>query len=52
MEKNMENCRTEIIALPKRTWKGVVIPLEIRSQSYYDLEINPLDRNGDRKSVV
>lgn len=52
MEKNMENCRTEIIALPKRTWKGVVIPLEIRSQSYYDLEINPLDRNGCTVSLI
>ena len=52
MEKNMENCRTELIALPKRTWKGVLIPLKIRSQSYYDLEINPLDRNGCTVSLI
>ncbi len=46
MEKKMANYRNEIIALPKETWKGTAIPLATRSNSYYDLEIHPLDSNG------
>lgn len=46
MEKKMENYRNEIIALPKETWKGTPIPLVTRSNSYYDLEIQPLDSSG------
>jgi hypothetical protein len=36
----------EIIALPKEQWKGTAIPLTTRSDSYYDVEINPLDHDG------
>lgn len=46
MEKKAENRRPEITALPKEKWKGVAIPLETRSNSYYDLEIKPLDSSG------
>ena len=46
MEKKVAGYRNEIIALPKETWKGTAIPLVTRSNSYYDLEIHPLDRNG------
>ena len=46
MEKKITNYRNEIIALPKETWKGTVIPLVTRSSSYYDLEIHPLDSSG------
>lgn len=46
MKKRTENCRTEIIALPKDKWKGVTIPLVTRSNSYYDFEIHPLDSSG------
>ena len=46
MGKKMANDRNEIIALPKETWKGAAIPLVTRSDSYYDLEIHPLDSSG------
>jgi len=36
----------EIIFLPKEKWKGTIIPLVTRSDSYYDVEISPLDENG------
>lgn len=36
----------EIIALSKDTWKGVPIPLVTRSDSYYDVEITPMDNKG------
>ena len=36
----------EIIALPKDKWKGTTIPLVTRSDSFYDLEMTPLDRDG------
>ena len=36
----------EIIALPKDRWKGVPIPLVTRSDSYYDVEITPLNHEG------
>lgn len=40
----MENL--EIVALPKKQWKGKPIPLVTRSDSYYDFEIDPLDDKG------
>lgn len=46
MEQKMENYGNEIVALPKEVWKGVTIPLVTRSDSYYDLEIRPLDSSG------
>lgn len=36
----------EIIALPKENWKGVPIPLVTRSDSYYDVEITPMNHEG------
>ena len=42
----------EIIALPKDKWKGTTIPLVTRSDSYYDLEIAPLDREGCTVKIV
>ncbi len=42
----MEHYGNEIVALPKEVWKGVTIPLVTRSDSYYDLEIRPLDSSG------
>ena len=44
--------KTEIIALPKEQWKGIPIPMTIRSDSYYDMEIRPLDRDGCTVSLV
>ncbi|MCR5323479.1 MAG: GNAT family N-acetyltransferase [Lachnospiraceae bacterium] len=47
LENNME-----IIALPKENWKGTPIPLVTRSDSYYDIEIKPLDRDGCTVKLV
>ena len=44
--------KTEIIALPKEQWKGIPIPMTIRSDSHYDIEIRPLDRDGCTVSLV
>ncbi len=42
----------EIVPLPKEKWKGVEIPLVTRSDSYYDVEIRPLDSEGCTVSLV
>ena len=42
----------DIVALPKERWKGRVIPLTTRSDSYYDFEISPLNGEGCTVSVV
>ena len=52
MGKRMENYGNEIIALSKETWKGSTIPLVTRSNSYYDLEIHPLDSSGCMVSLT
>lgn len=41
----------EIVALPKEKWKGAVIPMVTRSDSYYDFELSPLDQDGCRISI-
>ena len=41
-----------IIPLPKEKWKGTRIPLVTRSDSYYDLEIKPLDKEGCTINIV
>lgn len=52
MEEKMANYRNEIIALPKGKWKGTAIPLVTRSNSYYDLEMHPLDSGGCIVSLI
>ncbi len=47
MEKEIE-----IIALPKDKWKGMPIPLVTRSNSYYDFDIDPLDKDGSTIKIV
>ncbi len=42
----------EIVALPKEKWKGTMIPLVTRSDSYYDLEMDPLDKDGCTVRIV
>ena len=42
----------EIIALPKEKWKGTPIPLVTRSDSYYDLEAEPLGTEGCTIRIV
>ena len=46
----MEN--REIVFLPKEKWKGTPVPLAYRNDSYYDLEIGPMDENGCTVSLV
>ncbi len=52
MEKKTANDRNEIVALPKEAWQGAVIPLVTRSDSYYDVEIQPLDGSGCTVSLT
>lgn len=42
----------DIVALPKEQWKGTVIPLITRSDSYYDLALSPLNYEGCTVSIV
>ena len=42
----------KITALPKEQWKGTPIPLATRNDSYYDVEISPLDHDGCTVSLV
>ena len=42
----------DIVALPKDQWKGTAIPLTTRSDSYYDLELSPLNSEGCTVSIV
>ena len=42
----------EITFLPKEQWKGTEIPLTTRNDSYYDVEIRPLDYDGCTVSLV
>ena len=42
----------KIVALPKDKWKGTPIPLVTRSDSFYHLEIVPLDREGCTVKIV
>jgi len=42
----------EIIFLPKEQWKGTPIPLTTRSDSYYDVEISPLNSDGCTVSLI
>ena len=41
-----------IVALPKEQWKGTAVPMVTRNDSYYDLEITPLDHDGCTVSMV
>ena len=42
----------EIIELPRENWKGVAIPLVTKSDSFYDLIIEPMDCSGCRISLI
>ena len=42
----------DIIALPKEQWKGTVIPLTTRSDSYCDFELSPLNHEGCTVSLI
>lgn len=48
----MENNRIEIVLLPKEKYKGTPVPLTYGNDSFYDLEISPLDQNGCTVSLV
>ncbi|MCR4939403.1 MAG: GNAT family N-acetyltransferase [Treponemataceae bacterium] len=42
----------EIIPLPKEKWKGTPIPMTVKSDSYYDLELSPLNGEGCNISLI
>ena len=42
----------DIIPLPKEKWKGTVIPMFTRSDSYYDMELSPLNKDGCKISII
>ena len=42
----------KIIELPKENWKGVTIPLVTKSDSFYDLIMEPLDDSGCKISLI
>ena len=42
----------DIIALPKDRWKGTAIPLTAGSDSCFDIELTPLNREGCTVSIV
>ena len=47
-----ESSDVEITALPKEKWKGAVIGMTTRNDSYYDVKISPLDDDGCTISLV
>ena len=42
----------DIVALPKDQWKGIAIPMTTRSDSYYDIELSPLNNEGCTVTMV
>ena len=48
----MKNNMFEIVFLPKEKYKGTPVPLDYTNDSYYDLEISPLNENGCTVSLV
>lgn len=36
----------EIVELPREKWKGTAIPMVTKSDSFYDLVMEPMDRSG------
>ncbi len=48
----MDNKNYEIVFLPKEKWKGTVVPITTRSDSYFDFEIAPLDFDGCSVNIV
>ena len=48
----MDKPMSEIVYVPKERYKGTPVPLDYRNDSYYDLEISPLNENGCTVSLV
>lgn len=48
----MDNDDFNITELPKDKWKGVPIPCVVKSDSFYDFIIEPLDDNGCTVSLI
>ena len=42
----------EIVFLPKEQYKGTPVPLDYENDSYYDLEIGPMDEKGCAIALV
>ena len=37
----------EIIHLPKEKWKGNIIPIKYKTEQYYDVVVNKIDKGFD-----
>ena len=48
----MEDRRPDIVTLPREQWQGVKIPLTVRSNSYFDVQLRPLDAEGGQITLV
>ena len=48
----MDAAKMDIVLLPKEQWKGTIVPLGTKSDTYYDVIIQPLDQNGGSVSFV
>ena len=48
----MDNKNFEIVFLPKEKWKGTIVPIATKSDSYFDFEITPLDPEGCTVKIV
>lgn len=42
----------EIVELPREKWKGTAIPMVTKSDSFYDLVMEPMDRSGCQISLI
>lgn len=42
----------EIVELPREKWKGTAIPMVTKSDSFYDLVMEPMDRSGCQISFI
>lgn len=48
----MDGSNFKIVGLPRENWKGAVIPMVTKSDSFYDFIIDPLDSSGCTISLV
>lgn len=48
----MDGSDFKIVGLPRENWKGAVIPMVTKSDSFYDFIIDPLDSSGCTISLV
>ena len=52
LSKTAKDNDIEIIALPREKWKGARIPMLTRNDSYYDVQLSPLNETGGAITLV